>query len=130
MPRVPQSRTFTVETFESEKRTVRFTLSKVSTVKVRLWGTRGMSVSRDFTLPRGKHAFAWRPPGRGRYQLRIEARGPSGPAGVEQRVFKVTTPKKPKAKKKEKKKEAAPRSRRKGISQVRGAAGAASRRQP
>ena len=26
---------------------------------------------------------AWRPPGRGRYRLRIEARGPSGPPGVE-----------------------------------------------
>lgn len=81
-------------------RTVRFTLSKVSSVKVRVWGTRGLSVSRDFAkLPRGTHAFAWRPPGRGRYRIRIEARGPSGPLGVEERTVKVKTPAKPKKKK-------------------------------
>ena len=65
--------------------------------------------------------------------LRIEARGPSGPAGVEQRVFKITTPKKPKPPKQEPKRKekeaAAPRTRRKGNSQVRDAAAAASRRQ-
>jgi hypothetical protein len=78
-------------------RRVRFTLSKVSSVKVRVWGTRGMSVSRDFAkLPRGTHSFAWRPPGRGRYRVRIEAKGPSGPVGVEQRTVRVTTPAKPK----------------------------------
>ncbi|MBE2318930.1 hypothetical protein DVA67_023355 [Solirubrobacter sp. CPCC 204708] len=81
-------------------RTVRFTLSKVSSVKVRVWGARGMSVSRDFAkLPRGTHSFDWRPPGRGRYRVRIEARGPSGPVGVEQRTVKVKTPAKPKSKK-------------------------------
>ena len=96
--------------------TVRFTLSKVSTVKVRLWGTRGMSLSRDLKLPRGRHALTWRPPGRGRYRLRIEARGPSGPAGVELRTIRV------------KQKKAAPRSRRKGNPKDRDAAAAASRR--
>ena len=65
-----------------------------------MWGTRGISVSRDFAkLPRGTHAFAWRPPGRGRYRVRIEARGPSGPVGVEQRTVKIKTPAKPKKKK-------------------------------
>jgi hypothetical protein len=85
--------------------TLRFTLSKVSSVKVRLWGSRGMSLSRDLELPRGRHALSWRPPGRGRYRLRIEARGPSGPAGVETRTIRITKPEPPK------KKKAAPRSR-------------------
>ena len=67
---------------------MRFTISKISTVKVRLWGTRGMSLSRDLRSPRGRHALAWRPPGRGRYRLRIEAQGPSGPAGVETRSIR------------------------------------------
>lgn len=73
--------------------TLRFTISKVSTVKVRLWGTRGLSLSRDLSLPRGAHTLAWRPPGRGRYRLRIEAQGPSGPLGVETRSYRVTKPK-------------------------------------
>ncbi len=84
-------------------------------MKVRVWGARGMSVSRDFAkLPRGSHAFAWRPPGRGRYRVRIEARGPSGPAGVEMRTVKVRTPaakkKKPEKKKPAEKKKAERRS--------------------
>ena len=100
--------------------TVRFTLSKISDVKVRVWGTRGMSLSRDLRLPRGSHTVTWRPPGRGRYRLRIEARGPSGPAGVELRTVRVKLPK-------PKKKKAAPRSKRKG-NPDRDAAAAASRR--
>jgi hypothetical protein len=102
---------------------VRFTISKISDVKVRVWGTRGMSYSRDLRLPRGNHAVTWRPPGRGRYRLRIEARGPSGPVGVEQRTIKIKLPK-PKPKKKKK---AAPRSEKKG-NPDRDAADAASRR--
>jgi hypothetical protein len=103
--------------------TVRFRLSKVSSVKVRVWGTRGMSVSRDFArLPRGTHTVAWRPPGRGRYRVRIEARGPSGPAGVTVRTVKITLPK-------AKKKKAAPRSPRRGT-RDRDAAAAASGRRP
>lgn len=95
-------------------RSVRFTLSKISSVKVRVWGARGLSVSKDYAqLPRGAHAFAWRPPGRGRYRVRIEAKGPSGPTGVEERTVRVTTPAKPK----KKKKQAAPRTRKKGNSE-------------
>ena len=72
---------------------MRFTLSKISSVKVRVWGARGISVSRDFAkLPRGTHSFAWSPPGRGRYRVRIEARGPSGPVGVEERTVKIKHP--------------------------------------
>ncbi|HWK27837.1 MAG TPA: D-glucuronyl C5-epimerase family protein [Solirubrobacter sp.] len=73
--------------------TVRFTLSKVSTVKVRLWGKRGLSLSRDLRLTRGAHTVAWRPPGRGRFRLRIEAQGPSGPLGVATRSIRVALPK-------------------------------------
>jgi hypothetical protein len=61
-----------------------------------------MSVSRDFAkLPRGTHSFAWAPPGRGRYFVRIEARGPSGPLGVYQRSVKVKLPKPAKKKRKQ-----------------------------
>jgi hypothetical protein len=83
--------------------TLRFTISKVSTVKVRAWGKRGMSLSRDLQLTRGAHSVDWRPPGRGHFKLRIEAQGPSGPAGVETRNIRITLPK-PKPKKKAKKK--------------------------
>jgi hypothetical protein len=75
--------------------TLRFRLSKVSTVKVRLWGTRGTSLARDLRLPRGTHTLRWTPPGRGRYRLRIEAQGPSGPRGVETRSIRVRYPKPP-----------------------------------
>jgi hypothetical protein len=84
--------------------TLRFTISKVSSVKVRLWGKRGMSLARDLSLTRGTHRLAWRPPGRGRYKLRIEAQGPSGPVGVETRAIRITLPK-PKPKKKQEKAE-------------------------
>ncbi len=67
-------------------------------MKVRVWGTRGMSLSRDLRLTRGTHTLAWRPPGRGHYKLRIEAQGPSGPTGVETRTIRITLPK-PKPKK-------------------------------
>jgi hypothetical protein len=70
-----------------------FTLSKVSTVQVQVWGARGLSLSRDLQLPRGRHGLAWRPPGRGRYRLRIVARGPSGPAGVALKTIRVKLPK-------------------------------------
>ena len=66
---------------------MRFSLSKVSSVKVRVWGKRGISVSRDFAkLPRGTHAFAWKPEGRGRYRVRIaltDAAGTLRPAAWE-----------------------------------------------
>ena len=62
---------------------------------------RGLTLSRDLSLPRGRHGVAWKPPGRGRYRLRIVARGPSGPAGVASKTIQVKLPKpKPKHKKK------------------------------
>lgn len=102
--------------------TIRFSISKISTVKVRLWGARGMSLSRDLELTRGTHTLRWRPPGRGRYRLKVTAQGPSGPLGTETRSIRVTHPKP----KKPKKKKAAPRSRR--GERERGAAATASRR--
>jgi hypothetical protein len=101
--------------------TVRFTISKISSVKVRIWGKRGMSLSRDLQLTRGTHTVDWRPPGRGHFKLRIEARGPSGPVGVQSRNIRITLPKP-----KPKKKKAAPRSKRRGHDRD---AAAASRRQ-
>jgi hypothetical protein len=81
---------------------LRFSISKISDVKVRIWGTRGMSLSRDIRMSRGSRSLSWRPPGRGRYKLRITAQGPSGPLGSETRTIRVTLPK-PKPKKKPKK---------------------------
>jgi hypothetical protein len=81
---------------------VRFRISKISSVKVRLWGRRGLAFSRDLTLPYGVHQVGWTPPARGSYLLRIEAQGPSGPVGVKARAFRVVLPK-PKPKKPKKK---------------------------
>jgi hypothetical protein len=65
-----------------------------------VWGTRGLALSRELSLPRGRHGVSWSPPGRGRYRLRIVARGPSGPAGVALKTIQVKLPKpKPKHKK-------------------------------
>jgi hypothetical protein len=89
--------------------TIRFSISKISSVKVTIWGTRGLSLSRDLKVSRGVQTLSWRPPGRGRYRLRITAQGPSGPLGVETRAIRVTLPK-PKPKKK-KKPEPPPRKR-------------------
>jgi hypothetical protein len=81
--------------------TVRFSISKISTVKVRVWGKDRLRFSRDLTLPYGQHELDWTPPSRGRFRLRIEAQGPSGPVGVKAHEFRVVLPK-PKPKKKPK----------------------------
>ena len=78
---------------------VRFRISKVSSVKVRLYDRRGLAYSREMTLPYGTHQVGWTPPKRGRYLLKIEAQGPSGPVGLKARSFRVVLPK-PKPKKK------------------------------
>ena len=72
---------------------VHFSLSKISSVKVRVWGERGLSLSRDLELPHGTHWLDWTPPARGRFRLRIEAQGPSGPLGAEQRSLRIVLPK-------------------------------------
>ena len=78
--------------------TVRFSISKVSAVKVRVYGEKGLTLSQDLTLPYGQHAVGWTPPSRGRFRLRIEAQGPSGPVGVKTQSVRVVLPK-PKPKK-------------------------------
>jgi hypothetical protein len=72
---------------------VHFSISKVSQVNVSVWGTRGLSLSRQMQLPHGSHELAWVPPGRGSYKLKITAQGPSGPLGVRTRTLKVKLPK-------------------------------------
>jgi hypothetical protein len=72
---------------------LRFAISKVSRVRVRLWGPHGLSLSRELDLPYGVHTVGWTPPSRGRFLLRIEAQGPSGPLGTEQRRFRIVLPK-------------------------------------
>jgi hypothetical protein len=68
---------------------LRFTLSKVSTVQVRVWSKKGVSLSRSLWLPRGAHEVAWDPARRGRYRLEIRVQGPSGPAGVARETIQV-----------------------------------------
>jgi hypothetical protein len=79
--------------------TVRFAISKISSVTVQVWGRNRLILDRDLELPHGAHSITWTPPWRGRFRLRIAAQGPSGPLGVETRNIRVILPK-PKPKKK------------------------------
>jgi hypothetical protein len=78
---------------------VRFSISKISSVSVRVFGKRGLMMSQDLELAHGAHSVLWTPPSRGRFRVRIAAQGPSGPVGVEVRRVNVVLPK-PKPKKK------------------------------
>jgi hypothetical protein len=78
---------------------VRFSISKISSVSVRVFGKRGLTMSQDLELAHGVYTVGWTPPARGRYRVRIAAQGPSGPLGVEVRRVNVVLPK-PKPKKK------------------------------
>jgi hypothetical protein len=78
---------------------LRFSLSKGSAVQVRVYGPRGVVMSRDLQLTRGQHDLTWTPPTRGRFDLRVRARGPEGRLGVSHRTVKVVHPK-PKPKRK------------------------------
>ncbi len=71
---------------------VRVSVSKRATVRVRVWGTRGTSLDVQLAMGRGGHELRWVPPARGRYRLRVEARGVSGPVGVEERALRVALP--------------------------------------
>jgi hypothetical protein len=79
--------------------TVRFSLSKVSTVTAQVFGKHDATLAGGLQLPHGAHALTWTPPSRGRYRVRITAQGPSGPVGVATRKVNVVLPK-PKPKKK------------------------------
>jgi hypothetical protein len=73
--------------------TVRFALSKLSAVGVRVWSPRGTSLREALSLPRGGHEVTWVPPRRGTFRLRIRAQGPSGPLGTAERTIRVVRPK-------------------------------------
>jgi len=73
--------------------TLAYSLSKVSAVTVRVWGTRGLLLQRRETLPHGRHRIAWTPPSRGRFRMRVDARGPEGLTGTTTRTIRVVHPK-------------------------------------
>jgi hypothetical protein len=79
--------------------TVHFSLSKISTVSVRVTGAQNVTLMSGLQLPHGAHSIAWTPPSRGRFRVRISAQGPSGPLGVAGEKVHVVLPK-PKPKKK------------------------------
>jgi hypothetical protein len=80
-----------------------FTLSKGSAVSVRVTGPRGVVLARDMQLGRGGHQLSWVPPSRGRFRVRVSARGPEGRLGQAGQAVRVLLPKpKPKRKKQEK----------------------------
>ena len=73
--------------------TIRFAISKLSHVRLRVYGPRGLALSRDLDVAYGVHTVDWTPPARGRYRLRITAQGPSGPLGTADRSFRIVLPK-------------------------------------
>ena len=76
-----------------------FTLSKGSAVQVRVFGPRGLVLARDMRLDRGGHDLRWTPPSRGRFRVRVSARGPEGRLGSTGRTVRVVRPRpKPKQK--------------------------------
>jgi hypothetical protein len=54
---------------------------------------------RQFHLYRGQHELGWVPPARGRFRVRVDAQGPSGPSGAAERKLRVVLPKPHKKKK-------------------------------
>ena len=68
---------------------LRFSLSKLASVRVRVTGARGVTVTRDMDVPRGTYTVPWTPARRGRYRVRIAAQGPSGPLGVRAETVRV-----------------------------------------
>jgi hypothetical protein len=73
--------------------TLRFTISKGSAVRVRVLGPGGVVLARDLQLSRGDHALSWTPPSRGRFRVRVSARGPEGRLGSRGRTVRVVRPK-------------------------------------
>ena len=53
---------------------VRFTLSKLSLVELKVYKGRRLVVRRLATMHRGARSFGWRPPSAGRYTVRIGAK--------------------------------------------------------
>jgi hypothetical protein len=96
---------------------LRFTLSKGSAVSVHVTGPRGVVLSRAMQLGRGGHDLSWVPPSRGRFRVRVSARGPEGRLGHADRAVRVVLPKpkpKPKPKTKPKRELEDPKPQRQG----------------
>jgi hypothetical protein len=74
---------------------LRFSLSKGSAVAVRVYGPHGLVLARDLELGRGGHELAFTPPSRGRFRVRLSARGPEGRVGFADRRVRVVLPKPP-----------------------------------
>jgi hypothetical protein len=68
---------------------IRFSLSKVSRVRVLVWGRRGIELRRSLLLARGVHSLSWVPPVRGRHRLQIVATGPAGTRAVVKRTLRA-----------------------------------------
>ena len=68
---------------------LRFSLSKLASVRVRVTSAAGVTVARTMDVPRGTYTVPWTPPRRGRYRVRIQAKGPSGPLGVHAATVRV-----------------------------------------
>jgi hypothetical protein len=71
---------------------LRLTLSKGSDVRVRVFGPKGLVLARDLRLDRGGHDLSWVPPSRGRFRVRVRARGPEGRLGRSDRTVRVALP--------------------------------------
>lgn len=85
---------------ERRATTIRFSLSKVSRVRVLVWGRGGVELRRDLRLVRGHHSVRWVPALRGRHRVRIVATGPAGTRAVVLRTVRAQPrAKKAKAKK-------------------------------
>ncbi len=97
---------------------LRFSLSKLATVRVRVTGATGATVERDMDVTRGTYTVPWTPPRRGRYRVRVQAQGPSGPLGVRAATVRVVLPK-PKPKRKRKRGAGSPQPSKPGIAPAR-----------
>ena len=75
-----------------EATTIRFSLSKVSHVRVFVWDRRGLEVRRDLRLARGHHSLRWVPAVRGRHFVKIIATGPAGTRAVVRRTVRAKLP--------------------------------------
>jgi hypothetical protein len=73
----------------ARRRPLRFTLSKVSTVTLRVSSRRGVAVRRTLRLGRGSYPLPWRPSRNGRYRVSVAATGLSGPSSAVARTIVV-----------------------------------------
>jgi hypothetical protein len=69
--------------------TIRFSLSKVSRVRVFVWDRSGLELRRDLRLARGHHSVRWVPALRGRHFVKIVATGPAGTRAVVRRTVRA-----------------------------------------